>query len=98
MFMSRDTMHCKPGKVKDLVAKFKLLSDALKTMGYPPMRIYTDVSGEKYWTVVTEQEVQSLDQMAELSRKAMSDPKVSEAMKGYHELVVEGRREFFKLE
>ena len=59
MFMSREIMHCKPGKVKDLVEKFKLISEALKAIGHPPMRIYTDVSGENYWTVVSEQDVKS---------------------------------------
>ena len=52
MYMSREIMHCKPGKVKDLVAKFKVLSEAMKGMGYPPLRIYTDLSGENYWTVI----------------------------------------------
>ena len=37
MYMSREIMHCKPGKVKDLVVKFKALSDAMKGMGYPPV-------------------------------------------------------------
>ncbi len=98
MYMSRDIMHCKPGKVKDLVVKFKALSEALKGMGYPPFRIYTDVSGENYWTVIAEQDVESIDGMTEQARKAMSDPKVTEAMKGYHDLVVDGRRELYKVE
>lgn len=98
MYMSRDIMHCKPGKVRELVEKFKALSEALKSMGYPPFRIYTDVSGENYWTVVSEQDVNSIDEMADLARKTMSDPKVSAAMKGYHDLVVDGRRELYKVE
>lgn len=98
MFMSREIMHCKPGKVKDLVEKFKVLSEALKGMGYPPLRIYTDVSGENYWTVVAEQDVKSIDEMADQARKTMLDPKVSAAMKGYHDLVNDGRREIYKVE
>jgi hypothetical protein len=98
MFMSREIMHCKPGKVKELVEKFKVLAGALKAMGYPPLRIYTDFSGENYWTVVSEQEVKSIDEMAELAGKAMSDPKVSAAMKGYHDLVIDGRRELYRVE
>ena len=98
MFMSREIMHCKPGKVKDLVEKFKVLSDALKSQGYPPLRIYTDVCGENYWTVVAEQEFKTLDEMAELPKKTMSDPKVAAAMKGYNELVNDGRRELYRVE
>jgi hypothetical protein len=70
----------------------------MKRMGHPPLRIYTDVSGENYWTVVSEQDVRSLDEMADLSRKMMSDPKVSAAMKGYHDLVNDGRRELYRME
>ena len=98
MYMSREIMQCKPGKVKELVVKFKALSDAMKGMGYPPFRIYTDLSGEHYWTVVAEQDVESIDGMGEIGRKMMSDPKVAETMKGYHDLVVEGRRELYKVE
>jgi hypothetical protein len=89
MYMSRDIMHCKPGK---------RLSSVLSGMGYPPMRIYTDVSGEQYWTVVIEQDVARIDDMAEMSRKTMTDPEVAKAMEGYHEHVVSGRREFYKRE
>ena len=98
MFMSREIMHCKPGKVKELVEKFKVLSGALKGMGIPPLRIYTDVSGEQYWTVVVEQDINSLDEMTEMARKSMSDPNVAAAMKGYHELVTDGRRELYRAE
>lgn len=98
MYMARDLMHCKPGKAKDIVAIFKKLSEVLKEMGYPPMRVYTDVSGEPYWTVVAEQEITTLDDLAEMSRKSMSDPKLAEIFKGYHDLVIGGRREFYKVE
>jgi hypothetical protein len=98
MFMSREIMHCKPGKVKDLVEKFKVLSDALKGLGYPPLRIYTDVCGENYWTVVAEQDFKTLDEMADMGKKTMSDPKVAGVMKGYHELVNDGRRELYRVE
>jgi hypothetical protein len=98
MYMARDLMYCKPGKAKDLVAIFKRLSEVLTGMGYAPMRVYTDVSGEPYWTVVAEQEIKTLDDLAEKSRQAMSDPKLAEIFKGYHDLVTGGRREFYKVE
>ena len=98
MFMSREIMHCKPGKVKELVEKFKALSEALKSQGYAPLLVYTDLCGENYWTVVSEQEVESIDGMGEMAKKSMADPKVAAIMKGYHELVVDGRRELYKVE
>jgi hypothetical protein len=98
MYMSRDVFHCKPGKAKDLVARFKKLSEVLGTMGYAPGRVFTDVSGEKYWTVVLEQDIEKIDDLAEMSRKVMSDPKMADAMKDYHDFVLDGRREIFKIE
>ena len=96
--MSRDIMHCKPGKVKDLVVKFKKMSEAMKKMGYGPLRIYTDVSGENYWTVVIEQDVERIDDMAEMARTTMSNTELAAAMEGYHDLVQNGRRELYKVE
>lgn len=98
MYMSRDIMHCKPGKAKDLVERFKKFSSVLEKKGMPAPRIYTDVSGDKYWTVVIETDVQKIDDLVEMSRTTMSDPEVSGIMKDYHDFIVEGRRELFKLE
>jgi hypothetical protein len=58
----------------------------------------TDVSAERYWTVVSEMEVESLEKWAELMRKSADVPEVQEALKGYHEHVVEGRREIYTVE
>ncbi len=98
MYMSREVFHCKPGKAKDVVAKFKKLSSVMKEMGYWSSRVYTDVSGENYWTVVMEQEIEKIDDLAEMTRKLMSDPRIAEAMKDYHDLVLNGRREIYKVE
>jgi hypothetical protein len=98
MYMSREVMHCKPGKAKDLVTKFKKMGDAMKARGYANIRVYTDVSAEKYWTVVMEQDVEKIDDLAELSRKMSEDKELMKLIDGYHELVIDGRRELYKLE
>ena len=98
MYLIREIMHCKPGKAKEMVAKFKELSKAMKKQGYKTMRIYTDMSGERYWTVVAEWEIDSLDKMAEASRGAMMDEKVQKAMSDYHGFVEWGTREIYKVE
>ncbi len=99
MYLIRDIMYCKPGQVRPLVEKFKQLSKLVEKAGYgPSFRIFTDVSGERYWTMVIEQEVESFEKMAEMSRKGMNDPKFQKVMKGYHDLVESGRREIFSVE
>jgi hypothetical protein len=40
-----------------MVDKFVALSKIGQQMGFGPMRVMTDVSAERYWTVVSEMEV-----------------------------------------
>ena len=99
MYLVRDVMHCKPGQVRPLVDKFKDLAKLMTKMGYvSSMRVTTDLSGERYWTVVSESEVKNLEEYGEMAQKSMADPKFQKIMKNYHELVDEGRREIFKIE
>jgi len=98
MYTSREVMHCKPGKAKDLVAKFKKVAEIQVELGYSKPRLYTDISGENYWTVVIEQDVENIDDLAKMSRTFMNEPRIGELMKDYHELVLNGRREIFKVE
>jgi hypothetical protein len=67
-------------------------------MGMGAIRVTTDVCAERYWTVVSETEVTSLEHHAELARKAMQMPEFQDAMKGYHDLVDQGRREIYMIE
>ena len=98
MFLIRDIMYCKPGQARPMVKKFLALSKLSKKMGFGAMRIMTDVSAERYWTVVSEMEVESLEKYAETSRKSMEVKEFQEAMKGYHDLIDHGRREIYAVE
>jgi hypothetical protein len=98
MFVIRDIMYCKPGQVRPMVQKFLALSKLGAQMGFGPMRIMTDVSAERYWTVVSEMEVPSLEEYATMSRKSMENKEFQDAMKGYHDLVDHGRREIYVVE
>ena len=98
MFLIRDIMYCRPGKARAMVDKFVALSKLSQQMGFGPMRIMTDVSAERYWTVVSEMEAESLEEYTETSRKTMEIKEVQEVMKGYHDLVDHGRREIYMVE
>ena len=98
MFVVRDIMYCKPGKTRQMVEKFLALAKAGEKLGMGKMRVLTDVSAERYWTVVAETEVASMEQHAELARKSMQMPEFQEIMKGYHDLIDQGRREIYTLE
>jgi hypothetical protein len=98
MFLIRDIMYCRPGKARAMVDKFVALSKLSQQMGLGPMRIMTDVSAERYWTVVSEMEVESLEEYTETSRKTMEIKEVQDVMKGYHDLVDHGRREIYMIE
>jgi len=98
MFIVRDIMYCKPGKVRPMVEKFLALGKLTAGMGFGPMRVMTDVSAERYWTVVAEMEVPSLEKYAEMSRQSMELKEFQDVMQGYHDLIREGRREIYMLE
>jgi hypothetical protein len=98
MFIVRDIMFCKPGKVRPMVEKFVALSKLSQKLGFGTMRVMTDVSAERYWTVVSEMEVESLQQHTEMSQKSMQMPEFQDVMKGYHDLIDHGRREIYQLE
>ena len=98
MFLVRDIMFCKPGQARPMVQKFLALDKIGRQIGFGAMRIMTDVSAERYWTVVSEMEIESLEKYTEISRKSMELKEFQEAMKGHHDLVVEGRREIYQIE
>ena len=39
MYVIREVLNCKPGKVRQMVEKFRQISMALKDMGHEPMRL-----------------------------------------------------------
>ena len=102
MYLIRDIMYCKPGQARPMVEKFKAMSKHMKTAGIKPFRILTDVSAERYWTVVAEMEVPSLEAFEKMmSGEGFKDADMKQfesIMQGYHELVDQGRREVYKLE
>lgn len=104
MLLVREIMNCKPGKVRPMVEKFVAMSALMEKAGQPKMRVMTDLAGERYWTVVAEFEVESLDAFEKMmsgqdaSMDEDAEKEMEELMKGYHELVDVGRREIYKLE
>lgn len=98
MFVIREVLCCKPGKVKPLIEKFGTLSTALQELGRAPMRVLTDVAGGPFWTVVVEAEVETIEDFLALEQRLRANDAVRNAMAGYHELVDSGRREIYRLE
>ena len=102
MFLIREIMYCKPGKVRPMVEKFLAMSKLGEKVGMPRMRVMTDFCAERYWTIVSEMEVPSLqefEQMMSSPQGSAEDMKqMEELMKGYHDLVDYGRREIYKIE
>jgi hypothetical protein len=98
MFIVREVMQCRPGKVRPLVQKFQAVSDVMAEMGLPRFRVATDVAGAAFWTLAAEIEVPSLDEFDRMQQRVMGDPRAQEAMAGYHDLVSSGRREIYRLE
>ena len=102
MLLIREIMHCKPGKVRPMVDKFVTMSKLNEKAGLGKMKVMTDFCGELYWTIVAEFEVSSVTEFEEMMQGKGMTPELTaefeKVMEGYHDLVVDGRREIYKIE
>ena len=98
MYVIREVLHCKPGKVRQMADKFRAISHALQEMGHEPMRLLTDVTGEPFWTIVAEAKVEKIDDFFAVEQKLTANDNVRKVMADYHDLVASGRREIYRVE
>ena len=98
MYVIREVLHCKPGKARQMAEKFRAISHALEQMGHQPMRLLTDVTGEPFWTIVAEAQVETIDDFFAVEQKLTANESVRKVMADYHDLVEGGRREIFRVE
>lgn len=98
MYVIREVLHCKPGKVRQMVEKFRGISAALKEMEQEPLRLLTDVTGEPYWTIVAEARVERIDDFFAMEQRLTANEKLRKTMADYHDLVEGGRREIYRIE
>ncbi|TMB88548.1 MAG: hypothetical protein E6J45_11255 [Chloroflexi bacterium] len=102
MLLIREIMYCKPGKVRPMVEKSLAMAKLSEKLGQGKMRIMTDLCAERYWTIVTEFEVPSMQAFEEMMQgqgqgsEAMKE--FETIMKGYHDFVEFGRREIYRIE
>jgi hypothetical protein len=97
MYVVRSIFTCKPGKAKELIARFKAAEPHLRELGIDNVRILSDAAAG-FWTVVVESEVESLDRYFDALRTRPPGSELQEAMGDYMELVTGGGREIFRLE
>ena len=98
MYVIREVLHCKPGKVRQMVEKFRGISTALTEMGQEPLRLLTDVTGEPYWTIVAEARVERIDDFFAMEQQLTANETLRKTMADYHDLVESGRREIYRIE
>ena len=98
MYLIREVLHCKPGKVRQMADKFRSLSATLKEMGHEPLRLLTDVTGEPFWTLVAEATVKKIEDFFAIEQTLMANETLRKTMADYHELVDSGRREIYRIE
>jgi hypothetical protein len=85
-----------------MVEKFLAMSKLNEKLGMGKMRVMTDFCAERYWTIVSEFEVPSMQafeaMMSGQGQPADAGKEFESIMKGYHDLVEYGRREVYKIE
>ena len=98
MYVIREIVNCKPGKVRHMLEKFRSISTVLIEKGQEPLRILTDVTGEPFWTIVAEARVEKIDDFFAMEQTLMSNETLRKTMADYHDLVASGRREIYRIE
>jgi len=102
MLLIREIMYCKPGKVRPMVEKFLAMAKLSAKVGMPKMRVMTDYCAERYWTLVAEMEVASMDDFERMMQGGGQNrdemKKLENIMKDYHDFGESGRREIYKIE
>ena len=104
MLLIREVFNCHPGKVKPMVEKFRTMARLSEKAGQGKVRILTDFVAEHYWTIVAEFEVESMKAFEEMmsgqgAQMSAEDQKAMEQVfAGYHDNIVKGRREVWKIE
>lgn len=98
MYVIREIVNCKPGKVRQMVEKFAAIGSVVREHGGEPLRILTDVTGEPFWTVVAEAKVQKIDDFFAMEQTLSTNATLQKVMADYHDLVDKGRREIYRIE
>jgi hypothetical protein len=98
MLLIREVFFCKPGQVRPMVDKFKAMNAITERLGMGKAKIMTDLSAERYWTVVSEWEVKSLREFEEMMGNVDANKEFEQVMKDYHTHVDSGRREIYTVE
>lgn len=98
MFVIREVLHCRPGKVRPIVEKFRRISGAFEKKGQRPLRLLTDVSGEPFWTLVIEADVERIEDFFRVESELMQDESLRETFADFHAHIDNGRREIYRLE
>jgi hypothetical protein len=102
MLLIREFMYSKPGMVRPMVDKFLAMSKLNEKAGFGKFRVMTDFCAERYWTIVSEFEVPTMQAFESMMAGEGMTPEIGKEfeklMEGYHELVEYGRREIYKIE
>ena len=98
MYVIREVLSCKPGKVRGMVEKFRAISAALEEMGHQRLRVLTDVAGEPFWSLVAEAQVETIEEFFAIEQKLMANETLRAAMSDYRQLIDRGRREIYRVE
>ena len=80
MLLVREIMYCKPGKVRPMVEKFVGMAKLMEKYNQGRMKIMTDFAAERYWTIVSEFEVESMEAFEKMM-SGQAEPYSAEDMK-----------------
>ena len=73
MYVIREVLHCKPGKVRQMVEKFRVISTVLKEIGTRTASPAHRCDRRAFWTIVAEAKVERIDDFFAMEQKLMAN-------------------------
>ncbi len=98
MYMVREVLQCHAGQVRALTDQFKAINVLIHAEGLgEPFRLYSDYTGAPFWTLVVQHEYESLEAAQAFEEAVFGRDDARTIMAGYHEHILEGTREIYKV-
>ena len=98
MYVIREVLNCKPGKVRQMVEKFRSISTVLKEMGQEPLRVLDRCDGRALLDHRRRGEGRKSMIFSPMEQTLTTNETLRKTMADYHDLVDRGRREIYRLE
>jgi hypothetical protein len=96
MIVVRDVFHVDPEQMKNAKEGLAQVREINKRLGYPTMRVLTDLIGD-YYTIVLESEFAGLGEYESAIQRVLADAAWQKAYAPFRKMIRSGKREIYSV-